>query len=221
MNNSRSEWLHCFPSLDRIDDPQVLSLLDSVQSVTMPSDVSVFRSGDQCHNFLLVIEGSVRVQKLAENGREIVLYRVEEGQSCILTTACLLGGGAYQAEAITETPVKALVMPGETFHTLIERSRPFREFVFNAYMQRLTDLLMLIEAITFGRIEARLAAHLLKTDANGELQVTHQALARDLGSAREVVSRMLKEFERRGMVELGRGRITLLNRELLGETALM
>lgn len=169
-----------------------------------------------------MIDGSVRVQKLAENGREIVLYRVEEGQSCILTTACLLGGGAYQAEAITETPVKAVVMPNKTFHIMIDRSRPFREFVFGSYMQRITDLLMLIEAITFGRIDARLAAHLLKdSDANGVMLVTHQELARDLGSAREVVSRMLKEFERQGMVELGRGRITLLNRALLEQAAQM
>ena len=160
------------------------------------------------------------VQKLAESGREIVLYRVEEGQSCVLTTACLLGGGAYQAEAVAETPVKAVVMPNEIFQTLIERSRPFREFVFSSYMQRITDLLMLIEAITFGRIDARLAAHLLRdSDANGVMQVTHQELARDLGSAREVISRMLKEFERQGMVELGRGRITLLNRALLEQAA--
>lgn len=216
----RPEWLHYFPSLNRIDDPEWLSLLDTVRTVSLPPGASVFHSGAQCHNFLLVIDGSVRVQKLAENGREIVLYRVEEGQSCILTTACLLGGGAYQAEAITETAVKAVVMPNATFHAMIDRSRLFREFVFSSYMQRITDLLMLIEAITFGRIDARLAAYLLKeSDANGVMQVTHQALARDLGSAREVVSRMLKEFERQGMVELGRGRITLLDRMLLEQAA--
>lgn len=222
MSMSKPEWLHYFPALSRIDDPEWLSLLDGVNIVTLPTGAEVFHIGAQCHNFLLVIDGSVRVQKLAENGREIMLYRVEEGQSCILTTACLLGGGVYQAEAVTETPVKAVAMPNKTFHTMIDRSRPFREFVFSSYMQRITDLLMLIEAITFGRIDARLAAHLLKdSDANGVMQVTHQELARDLGSAREVVSRMLKEFERQGMVELGRGRITLLNRTLLMQAAQM
>ncbi|MEN8169231.1 MAG: Crp/Fnr family transcriptional regulator [Pseudomonadota bacterium] len=219
---TRPEWLTHFPPLENIDDPEWLALLDTVQLVTLPAEVSVFHSGDRCSNFLLVIDGSVRVQKLAENGREIVLYRIEEGQSCILTTACLLGGGAYQAEAFTETTVHAVVLPNSSFQKMLEHSGEFRGFVFGSYAQRITDLLMLIEAISFGRIDVRLASHLLNSaDSTGILHTTHQELARDLGSAREVISRMLKEFERQGLVELGRGRISLLDRDALSQAAQM
>jgi CRP/FNR family transcriptional regulator len=214
--SDRPEWLNHFPALSAIDDEAWVAAVEEAMPLTVPAGEAVFREGDRCSNFLLVLDGAVRVQKLSENGREIVLYRVEEGQSCILTTACMLGGKEYNAEAFTETEVHAVALPYSAFQKALHGSHGFREFVFGAYSERVTELLMLIDSISFGRIDQRLAAHLLEqADSDDELRLTHQDLARELGTAREVVSRMLKEFERRGMVQLGRGRITLHDRAAL------
>jgi CRP/FNR family transcriptional regulator len=217
-----SEWLQHFPALARIEDEPWREALSRAVTLALPAGQAVFREGDVCSSFLLVFEGAVRVQKLSESGREIVLYRVEEGQSCILTTACMLGGRSYNAEAFTETEVRAAALPHEPFRHALDGSHEFREFVFGAYAGRVTELLMLIEAVAFGRIDQRLAAHLLhQADADGILHATHQDLARDLGTAREVVSRLLKEFERGGVVSLARGRIGIRDRAALTRTASM
>ena len=150
------------------------------------------------------------MQKIAENGREIVLYRVEGGQSCILTTNCLITGDEYSAEGITEGEVEALILPAATFRALLACSEIFRGFVFSAYATRISGLLMLIEEVAFGRIDARLAGWLAER-GQGELKATHQEIAVELGTAREVVSRQLKEFERRGWLTLGRGRLEILD----------
>lgn len=178
--------------------------------VTIPAGTILFQDGTECANYVLVIDGAIRVQKVAENGREIVLYRVEAGQSCVLTTNCLIARDDYSAEGIAETEVRALILPAATFRALLARSEPFRDFVFSAYAARIADLLMLIEEVAFGRVDVRLAAWLRQhADRSGEIRATHQDIATELGTAREVVSRQLKEFERRGWVSLHRGRVVV------------
>ncbi|WP_036233130.1 Crp/Fnr family transcriptional regulator [Marinobacterium litorale] len=213
-------WLSLFPTLQAVDSPGWRKALAQSRVVEIPAETEVFHPGDRCKQFLLVISGSVRVQKLSSSGREIVLYRVESGQSCILTTACLIGGGPYQAEAITETPVTAVVIPAPAFETALDDSKALRAFVFDGYGERLTELLMLIDAISFGRLDSRLADWLLARPEDA-IRTTHQQLARELGTAREVISRTLKEFERRGWLQLSRGSVTLTNREELKKLAAM
>ncbi len=217
---NKPQWLEHFPALAALDDPAWQEALAEAQILNLPAGMAVFREGDQCSNFLLVLDGAVRVQKLSESGREIVLYRVEEGQSCILTTACMLGGKQYSAEGYTETEIQAVALPHHAFQLALHGSHGFREFVFNVYAERVTELLLLIDAISFGRVDQRLAACLLEYAKEGDsLALTHQELARELGTAREVVSRLLKEFERRGWVKLGRGKITLQQRQGLEQAA--
>jgi len=208
------EWLEHFPSLKQIESDSWRTACRNARVIELPPEQSLFHAGDPCRQFLLVIEGSIRVQKLAENGREILLYRVEAGQSCILTTACLLGSSPYQAEAFTETAVTAVLIPALEFGQALDECKAVRQFVFEGYGQRLTELLMLIEAISFGRLDSRLAERLLQAEGR-ELKTTHQQLARELGTAREVVSRTLKDFEHKGWVRLGRGSIALLAPEQL------
>lgn len=202
------EWLEHFPTLKHIESDSWHRACQAARVLDLPAEQPLFHAGDPCRQFLLVINGSIRVQKLSENGREILLYRVESGQSCILTTACLLGSSPYQAEAWTETEVTAVVIPATDFGRALDSCKAVREFVFAGYTQRLTELLMLIEAISFGRLDCRLAERLLQPGLT-TLRTTHQQLARELGTAREVVSRTLKEFERRGWVRLARGSIEL------------
>ncbi|MBV1786587.1 Crp/Fnr family transcriptional regulator [Marinobacterium sp. D7] len=215
-----SNWLDHFPALQTIKTSGWQQACDQARVVELPAEKPVFQTGDSCRQFLLVLEGSVRVQKLSDSGREILLYRVEAGQSCILTTACLLGSKHYQAEAFTESTVKAVVIPSAAFRRAMDDSAALREFVFAGYGQRLTELLMLIEAIAFGRLDCRLAAYLLN-QGPGPLKTTHQQIARELGTAREVVSRTLKEFERRGWLRLSRASIELLEPEQLNRLSLL
>jgi len=210
-------WLDHFPTLQSIGDDAWLMALAKARTLSLPAGAVVFHEGDVCQNYLLVLAGSVRVQKLSESGKEIVLYRVEAGQSCVLTTACLLSGESYHAEAITETTVEAVAIPLSAFQQALAVPA-FREFVFATYGERVTSLVMLIDAIAFGRMDARLAQLLLTmADEDNVVHATHQMLARELGTAREVVSRLLKEFERHGWLALRRGYIHLEQSQVLVE----
>ncbi len=204
------EWLSHFPELSDLDDPVWHKVLDSARPVEIPAGTTVFRDGDGCQNYMFVMEGAVRVQKMAENGREIVLYRVNAGEACILTTSCLLSHQRYPAEGITETDLRAISIPVARFDEGVAGSAGFRAFVFSSYGRRIADLILLVEDVAFGRMDIRLGQYLLDaSDDKGNVSGTHQAMAAELGTAREVVSRQLKEFERRGWLKLGRGVIKI------------
>ena len=213
-------WIERFPALSALGDELAERLGAMSQVVELPADTTVFHPGDEPQNFLLVLDGVVRVQMTSETGREIVLYRVDPGETCILTTTCLLGHSAYNAEGVTESPVTAVAIPAQQFHELIGLSPTLRDFVFQSYGERLTHLLTLVEEVVFARLEVRVARLLLeRADNNGLLTQTHQQLAVELGTAREVISRQLKEFERQGLVNLKRGSIELSDTKALSQLA--
>lgn len=197
-----------FPALHDLEGDAQQMLRRCAQPVTLPAGTKVFEPGMAARSYIMVASGRVRVQQVSESGREIVLYRIGGGDTCILTTACLLAHEDYPAEAIAETEVSALVVPQTCFDELLARSARFRDFVFSMYASRITDLMLLVEEIAFGHIDARLAQRLLDLmDSSGRITRTHQDLAVELGTAREVISRQLKEFERRGWLRLQRGAI--------------
>lgn len=207
---STDDDIAAFPALAGLDSDARQVLRKAAQVVTVPAGTVVFQEGDACRNYLLVLDGSVRVQKVSEGGREIVLYRVDSGQSCVLTTSCLLTRSDYHAQGIAETEVRALTLSHSTFQDLLACSATFRQFVFSSYAVRLAELLMLIEEVAFGRIDMRLAQFLVeRADKDGALKGTHQEFAVELGTAREVISRQLKDFERRGWLNLFRGRVEI------------
>ena len=206
----RLPWRDKFPGLAELSET-VSDLLDKqARSVEIKQGSLIFGPGNPAENLLLWVSGTVRVQQLSEAGREIVLYRVHAGESCVLTTACLLAFEDYSAEGIAETDVEAILIPRKTFDELMAASKEFRAFVFEAYSKRITDLFLVIEEIAFKRMDIRVAQKLLELkDAKSVLHLTHQQLAIELGTAREVISRQLKEFERRGWLRLSRGEIEL------------
>jgi len=220
MTKLNTRWLAQFPELQALQDSAWQQALSQTKLATIPTGQVLYKSGDTCENFVLVLQGAIRVQIISESGNEVVLYRVEDGQSCILTTTCLVAHDRYHAEGITETEVSAVIIPAVAFQNALAHSEGFRRFVFSSYAQRLTDLLMLIDAISFGRMDVRLASTLLAmADNNREIHITHYDLARELGTAREVVSRLLKDFERRDWVRLRRGIITVHDAEALNRFA--
>ena len=213
-------WIDRFPDLAALpaDDQRLLTA--SAATVALPAGTTVFAPGVAAQSFLLILDGTVRVQQVSPNGREIVLYRVTGGETCIMTTACLLSDEEYSAEGIAETEVEAVAVPKAAFEEAIARSPGFRRLVFADYSHRISDLMHVVEEVAFERLDKRLAQRLLDlAAADGTLPVTHQDLAFELGSAREVVGRLLKELERRGWVGLSRGRIELRQPERLRELA--
>ena len=185
---------------------------EASQQVTLPANTTVFRQGDECAQYLFVLSGSVKVFSRAENGREVLLYRVRDNESCTLTTACLLGKNHYPAEGICETETTALAIPRNIFDQGLAQSELFRQMIFDQYAKRLTDVISVVEDLSFGRIDIRLARLLGKlAQENNDIEITHQSIATELGSAREVVSRQLKIFEQQGLIQLKRGHIEVIN----------
>lgn len=211
-------WKELFP--EHQADAELDAVLACAQCQTLPAGLRVFSPGAACQNYLLVGRGRVRVQLLTAGGREVVLYHVGEGDSCVLTTSCLLGASTYPAEGITETEVTAFVLSAQDFNQGLDSSPAFRRFVFANLGKRLSEVIARMEQVAFAPIDARLASCLLTLSGQQQyLELTHQALAVELGSAREVVSRHLKHFEDQGWVRLGRGNIELLDRPALQELA--
>jgi CRP/FNR family transcriptional regulator len=216
MAADRAAWIERFPGLDALGEDDRTFLAQRARLISLPANHTIFAPGQPAEQFLLVLDGTVRVQQVAANGREIVLYRVAGGESCIMTTASLLSQDSYSAEGVTETPVEAVAVPKEAFDDLMARSPAFRSFVFTNYADRIADLMQLVDEVAFQRIDKRLAHKLIEhANSAGLLSATHQDLAVELGSAREVVSRHLKELQRRGLIDLTRGQIALRDRAAL------
>jgi len=214
------DWIDRFAGLSKLPAPIRDLLVEKSMIVKVPKDTVIFGPGKAPENLLLLIEGTVRVSQTTEGGREIVLYRVHAGESCVLTTACLLAYEDYSAEGIAETDVVAAAIPREVFDELVSDSTDFRQFVFSAYSRRITDLFYVIEEIAFRRIDIRLAQKLLELGRDtGSLHTTHQQLATELGTAREVISRQLQDFQRRGWVVLSRAVVTLTDTAALEKLA--
>ncbi|OAN83597.1 Crp/Fnr family transcriptional regulator [Jannaschia sp. EhC01] len=214
------DWTQRFTGLSRLPDHVRNVLLRDGKILRSKKGDQIFGAGHVPQNLLFLLSGTVRVSQTSEGGREIVLYRVEAGQSCVMTTACMLAHEAYLAEGVAETDVTAIALPKATFDALVSAEPVFRDFILAAYAHRMTGLFKIIEDVAFGRIDMRLAARLLDLAGTSEtVSATHQALATELGTAREVVSRQLHEFQRRGWLEQQRGLVRILDRDALQDLA--
>ncbi len=214
--STKDIWSEYFPALADDRDAALRYLRSSARLVKLPPGTPVFTASSTCENYLLVVSGRVRVELLSTSGRQIVLYHVEAGQSCVLTTSCLLAGERYPAEGLTETEVTALVVKRTVFNQLIRESDAFRDFVFATFSTRLAAIIAKIEDVAFEPIDNRLARVLIAADTgDDDIRITHQQLAAEIGTAREVVSRHLKGFEARGWVKLSRGVVTIVDPDAL------
>jgi CRP/FNR family transcriptional regulator len=197
-----------YPVLAALSAPAHSRLLHSAQWMRVPAGAMLFDDRQSCEGFPFIVEGSVRVSKCAPSGRELPLYRVGPGETCIISSSCLLGHEDYNARGVTEADTLLMLLPKPVFDELMGE-RPFRDFVFHLFAERIADLMQLIEEVAFRKLDQRLAALLL---GKGRfLHVTHQQLADELGSVREIVSRLLKSFADQGLVRLGREQVEILD----------
>ena len=211
----KEQLLERFPFFAALPAERLERVLAEAQPVRAPRGTLLFDARQPCRGFPLVLEGEVRVAKSSPGGREIVLYRVGPGQGCLLSGGCLLGDTDYSARAVAEEDVTLLSLPPALFQELMLGFEPFRRFVFGMYGERLAEVMELVEEVAFRRLDARLAQ--LLVSRGPVLEATQQQLADELGSVREIVSRLLRQFEERGWVELARNRVTVRDARALAE----
>ena len=216
-------WLAPFPQLANITDPAWLDALGTTQRVTIPAGTVLVRKGSPCQSFLFLYKGYVRVQQISESGREIVLCRVGPGDISVLALMSLADGTTFPADAITETEVQGLCMGLPQFRKAVTGSEDFCNFVLETMARRLREVFLLAEDLAFQRLDVRLAStlcQLFEESNSTSLNITHEQLAIELGTTREVISRLLKDIEQKNAcVKLHRGRIELVSPACLRQCA--
>lgn len=202
--------IETLPALNGLDHEDLKKIAQKTSVITLSQGKSLFREGDTCKNYYFVISGTLRIQKVTPSGNELILYRLKKGEECNLTNTCLLGGEHYDADAVAEFESMVAQLPKAEFDQALAKIPEFRETIFQNIRQGMNSLLNLVQEVAFDNMDHRLAVVLLKHGSDLRIiNTTHQALASELGTAREVVSRLLKEFERHGWVKLSRGKIEI------------
>ena len=200
-------------------DALSLALAAGARQVRFAAGDRIFAPGDFPGSWVAIESGRVRVSLTAPSGREVTLYRIGAGEACLLTTSALIGDEPLPAEGFAETEVTVRIVGKAAFERLIAEDPAFRRDVLRNYANRVADLVVTMQDVLFRALPERLARALMARESAGIVEATHQALAAELGSAREVVSRMLQKFEREGLVTVERGRIVLADREALRRMA--
>lgn len=184
--------------------------------VRIPAGHDVFVEGDDADAIALLLSGVVRVYKIGETGREITLYRFGLGESCILTATAILAQQPFSAIATVEQDAEAVMIPADTFRQWIQQYDLWRDFLFSLLSQRLFSVMELVDEVTFQRMDIRIATFLQeRSQASNPISITHQEIAAELGSSREVVSRILENLANQGVIRVQRGAVEIVNRELL------
>lgn len=205
------EFVTTFPVFRTAAEGLVRDLLAASRRQPIPASTQIYREGDTCSGIAFVLAGDIRVYKIGQTGREITLYEIGPGETCILNASCILSGRTYPAHAVALSDITALLVPSEVFRRLVREHEEMRDFVFTLLSQRLTGVMELVEEIAFGRMDERLQEYLIERSQDDRLEVTHQKIANDLGTSREVVSRILKDFERQRKLKLSRNVIYIEN----------
>jgi len=208
--STEQELREHFP-LFRKDPGLLRDFAGSGQVVALPRGHQVYWQGDACQGIAFMLSGTIRVYKCSENGREISLYEIVPGETCILNASCIIGRQGYPANAVTLADCTALLIPADRFRQLMERHETLRVFIYALLGQRLAEIMELVEEVAFRRMDDRLRDHLLEKSTDGILRATHQTISNDLGTSREVITRLLRDLEIRGEVHVSRNEITLLS----------
>ena len=216
----REKVFNLFPLFGKAGHDVQAELFEHGNLAELPADQFICLEGSKCSGIPLVLEGRARVYKLSESGREITLYRVEPGESCILTASCIMSDVEFPAFAATETEVEAIVIPPAILHRWVSQYEVWSVFLWGLLASRFSEVISLVEEVAFQRVDKRTAEYLLQSaGADGKIKKTHQDIAADIGTSREVISRILKEFEHKGLITLSRGEIHAENLDELRRAA--
>ncbi len=204
------------PFLATKESPFSHSFFKHASLITAQKNQHICLEGGECQNLALLLNGTARIYKLGENGKEITLYRIGEGESCILTASCILSGEPFPAYAVCEKEVTAVVISALNVKQWLAKHSIWRDYIFGLISHRLSNIISVVEEVVFRRMDARIAQYLIDATPNSaSVQTTHQVIASDLGTSREVVSRILKDLEQAEFIQINRGNVTILDRENL------
>jgi CRP/FNR family transcriptional regulator len=207
---SYDEFVQVFPAFRNSPEGLVRDILSKAILRPFPMGMLIYAENDACSAIAFLLSGEIRVYKAAEGGREITLYEIGKGETCILNASCILANTPYPANAVSVTEGSMLLVPADDFRRLMKINEDMQHFVFEIMSRRLSTVMALVEEVAFGRMDRRLREYLSEKAGHGVLKSTHQKIADDLGTSREVVSRLLKDLEHKGIVALSRSEITLL-----------
>lgn len=211
MNSlSYREFIDAFPAFGSLPERTVQDIISGAALKAFPTGMLIYTEGDACSAIAFLLSGEIRVFKTAEGGREITLYEIGRGETCILNASCILADTPYPANAVSLKSGSMLLVSADTFRKLMDLSQEMRYFVFDIMSRRLATVMALVEEVAFGRMDVRLKDYLSDKADNRVIMTTHQRIADDLGTSREVVSRLLKDLERKGILTLSRNEITLI-----------
>jgi len=217
MVKHQNDLLHLFPVLKQLNPVELQTLMSGGQMLDLPAGQMLMQQNTQCQHVPLVISGQLRVFKLAPNGREMTLFRTGPGETCLVSVACRIGGEDFPALAQVETDTRLFMIPVVIYEQLLAHKEFWKDFLIMTLYQRLSETLFILEAVAFERTDRRLVSWLLAKTAGGKGQIktTHETVAVELGTAREVVSRLLGDMRQKGMISMTRGKINVLKPELL------
>ena len=206
-----------FPVLAQLPEKARDVLFSAGQIVDLPEEQMLMQQRQQCQFIPFVINGVLRIYKLSPNGREMTLYRTRRGETCLASIACQLSGDEFPALAQVEETAELFMVPASIYHEILDKQLAWKDFLINSMYSHLTETMQTLEAVAFDRTDNRLGQWLLDQSKGkvSTIRYTHEAIAVELGTAREVVSRLLGELKGQGAVQLGRGRIEVLNPAIL------
>jgi CRP/FNR family transcriptional regulator len=211
------------PFLTKVERSVLEDFATKATLATLPAGLDIMAEGERAQAVPILISGEIRVFRTGESGREITLYRFGRGQCCVLSADAILGHHAFPARARVEEASEVALVPAGVFEDWLARSPVWRQFVFEAMAKRLTSLMETLDAVAFKRLDTRVSSLLLERSQAGgnSIRITHQEIADELGSSREVVSRILEDLQSRGLIRLLRGEVEVIERQLLQSSTLM
>jgi CRP/FNR family transcriptional regulator len=213
-DQQKKEFSQHFPFITQTTPEFLKTFYAHAQPVSLAAGTSIVDEGQSCSNLVLVTEGTGRVYKLSPSGREVTLYRINAGESCVLTASCIMNHDSFPAMAEVESPIKGLMISPANVRDWFCRDPQWQRFIFGLLSHRLANIIQVVEEVAFKRIDVRLAEQFARSMHKGGMTInkTHADLAADVGSSREVVSRILRDFALRNMISAGRGSIEILDK---------
>ena len=191
-------------------DQAIRLLSENAVIQNVPANQRLFSSGDPAENFVLIANGSAKVQISTKSGREMILFRLSAGESCALTTSCLLANSPYYAEGVSETEIGLITIPAAAFRQVLGQFPNLALYLIDDYAARIGQLTGVIDRLISRDLSGELKNFLLdQVNQAGIVNFSHQKIAEELGSSREVISRKLKRMESSGLIKLSRGKIYL------------
>ncbi len=210
--NQQKKLFEFYPALSKIDKDLLSQTLTKAQIISFKAGTTVFEELQPCNAFPFVLSGELRVFKQALNGRELSLYTVTPGDACVVSAGCLLGDEPYNAVGQVKEEVTLVMMPTETFEGLLG-VRSFREYIFSLFSKRVLELMQLVNEVAFEKLDRRLAAFLLKKGT--PIRMSHQEMADELGTVREIITRLLKNLADNGSIAISREQVNILDENRL------